>query len=34
MYLPLQVDHKGGNAKWDKAKECLCVSLPIIRDEW
>lgn len=34
MYLPLQVDDKAGDAKWDKAKECLSVTLPIIRDEW
>jgi hypothetical protein len=33
MYLPLPVDHNEGNAKWDSKKECLIVTLPILREE-
>ncbi len=33
MYLPQQVKHEDGKAKWD-AKLCLLeVTLPILRDE-
>jgi hypothetical protein len=29
-YLPVNVDHDKGNAKFDKDKEVLTVTLPII----
>mmetsp|Transcript_9796 Transcript_9796/g.16835 ORF Transcript_9796/g.16835 Transcript_9796/m.16835 type:complete len:196 (+) Transcript_9796:242-829(+) len=31
VYLPHEVDEERGNAKWDKTKEALSISLPIIR---
>ena len=33
-YLPLRVREKDGSAKWLADKSVLCVTLPVIRDEW
>jgi len=31
MYLPHKVDEEKGQAKWDKVKEVINITLPIIR---
>ena len=33
MYLPHKVDGEKGSAKWDKKKETLSITLPIIRQD-
>jgi hypothetical protein len=33
-YLPYPVRHQDGQAKWDKVKQTLTITLPIIREEW
>lgn len=33
MYLPHKVDGDKGTAKWDKKKETLSITLPIIRQD-